>query len=97
MNTGKSKFGYGNAIIFPSVTRMGGYSVFVELAYADGADSKMLKMIYLSMHYAESTIRLLFRNLENGGWIAMPGNELDKRACSFVLTEKFLRKQEKWV
>ncbi len=57
----------------------------------------MLKEFYLSMPYAESTMRLIFRNLESDGWIEMPRNKVDKRVRRFVLTEKFHQKRDEWL
>lgn len=71
--------------------------IFLELAKAEGASAEMLKEFYLSMPYAESTMRLLFRNLESDGWIEMPRRHEDKRVRQFVLTEKFYQKRDEWL
>lgn len=81
----------------PHYGKEAGYMLFLELSKAGGASTEMLKEFYLSMPYAESTMRLLFRNLENDGWIEMPRNEVDKRVRKFVLTDKFLQKQAEWL
>lgn len=81
----------------PHYGKEAGYLLFLELSKAGGASTEMLKEFYLSMPYAESTMRLLFRNLENDGWIEMPRNEVDKRVRRFVLTDKFLQKQAEWL
>lgn len=71
--------------------------LFLELAKTGCESTDILKEFYLSMPYAESTIRLLFRNLESDGWIEMPRNQDDKRVRQFVLTEKFHQKREEWL
>ena len=81
----------------PHYGKEAGYLLFLELAKEGAASSDMLKEFYLSMPYAESTMRLLFRNLESDGWIEMPRNQEDKRVRRFVLTEKFLQKREEWL
>lgn len=74
-----------------------GYALLLELA-ALGKDTEVnLKSLYLSMPYAESTIRLLFRNLEEDGWIELPRGMVDQRFKSFTPTEKFHRKVDEWV
>lgn len=81
----------------PHYGKEAGYLIFLELAKSGGFSSEMLKEFYLSMPYAESTMRLLFRNLESDGWIEMPRNEVDKRVRRFVLTDKFITKREEWL
>lgn len=81
----------------PHYGKEAGYLLFLELARSDGGSSEMLKEFYLSMPYAESTMRLLFRNLESDGWVEMPRNEQDKRVRRYVLTEKFIQKREEWL
>ena len=81
----------------PHYGKEAGYLLFLELAKQGAASSEMLKVFYLSMPYAESTMRLLFRNLESDGWIEMPRNQDDKRVRQFVLTEKFHQKREEWL
>ena len=71
--------------------------LFLELSNAGGASNEMLKEFYLSMPYAESTMRLLFRNMESDGWIEMPSNVADKRVRQFVLTDKFHQKRDEWL
>lgn len=81
----------------PHYGKEAGYLIFLELAKAEGASAEMLKEFYLSMPYAESTMRLLFRNLESDGWIEMPRRHEDKRVRQFVLTEKFYQKRDEWL
>ncbi len=81
----------------PHYGKEAGYLLFLELAKEGAASADMLKEFYLSMPYAESTMRLLFRNLESDGWIEMPRNQDDKRVRRFVLTEKFHQKREEWL
>ena len=71
--------------------------LFLELAIAGNISSDMLKEFYLSMPYAESTMRLLLRNMEDDGWIEMPRNEEVRRVRRFVLTEKLHRKKQEWL
>ena len=73
------------------------YLLFLRLATEETTYSGSLKELYLSMPYAESTVRLLFRELEQGGWIEVPRKEADKRARTFVLSEKFHSKREEWL
>ena len=81
----------------PHYGKEAGYLLFLELAKNGAASTEMLKEFYLSMPFAESTMRLLFRNLESDGWIEMPRNEEDKRVRRYVLTEKFHLKREEWL
>jgi DNA-binding MarR family transcriptional regulator len=81
----------------PHYGKEAGYLLFLEMARSGGLSSEMLKEFYLSMPYAESTMRLLFRNLESDGWIEMPRNEEDKRVRRFILTDKFISKRDEWL
>ncbi len=74
-----------------------GYALLLELASLEASDGVTLKRLYLSMPYAESTIRLLFRNLEEDGWIELPKGHVDQRFRSFIPTEKFHRKVDEWL
>lgn len=74
-----------------------GYALLLELASLENGSDITLKSLYLSIPYAESTIRLLFRNLEEDGWIELPKAPLDRRFKSFVPTEKFHRKVDEWL
>jgi len=49
------------------------------------------------MPYAESTVRLLLRKLENDGWIQALRLEKDKRIRNFKLTDQFLIKRAEWL
>ena len=64
-----------------------GRSLFLELASSNGR--KTLKEIYLSLPCAESTARLLLRNLESDGWIYLSRDAQDQRLKEFQSTEKF--------
>jgi hypothetical protein len=81
----------------PHYGKEAGYFLFLELAHGGGANQEALKEFYLSMPYSESTMRLLFRNLENDGWLEMPRRDEDRRIKNFVLTDKFHRKTEEWL
>lgn len=74
-----------------------GYALLLELASLEDGSDITLKGLYLSVPYAESTIRLLFRNLEEDGWIELPKDRVDQRFRSFVPTEKFHRKVDEWL
>ena len=74
-----------------------GYLMFLELAKSGGVSADTLKSFYLSMPYAESTVRLLIRHLENDGWIQIARQESDNRIRKFLLTEKFQSKQDEWI
>ena len=74
-----------------------GYALLLELASLEAGADVTLKSLYLSMPYAESTIRLLFRNLEEDGWIELPKDLLDRRFKSFIPTEKFHKKVDEWL
>ncbi|PUE60167.1 hypothetical protein B9Z44_11665 [Limnohabitans curvus] len=74
-----------------------GYALLLELASLEDGSDITLKGLYLSVPYAESTIRLLFRNLEEDGWIELPKDHVDRRFKSFVATEKFHRKVDEWL
>ena len=71
--------------------------LFLELAKSEGVSIDTLKSFYLSMPYAESTVRLLIRNLESDGWVHVSRQESDKRIRKFLLTEKFHEKQDEWL
>lgn len=64
-----------------------GRSLFLELASSKGG--KTLKEIYLSLPCAESTARLLLRNLESDGWIRLSRDAKDERLKELQPTEKF--------
>ena len=66
-----------------------GSELFLLLASSLISNKMTLKEIYLSMSCAESTTRLLFRNLESDGWIVLPRDQSDSRFKEFQLTEKF--------
>jgi DNA-binding MarR family transcriptional regulator len=74
-----------------------GYLLFLELATFNGINSEALKAFNLSMPYAESTVRLLLRKLENDGWIQVIKFEKDKRMRNFKLTDQFLIKRAEWL
>jgi len=74
-----------------------GYALLLELASLEDGSDITLKSLYLSVPYAESTIRLLFRNLEEDGWIELPKDQIDRRFKSFVATEKFHKKVDEWL
>ena len=71
--------------------------LFLELARHGGIDRDTLKSFYLSMPYAESTVRLLLRQLEVDGWIEASQVPTDRRARQIDLTQKFIEKQQEWM
>ncbi|MEY4713137.1 MAG: hypothetical protein RIS88_2587 [Pseudomonadota bacterium] len=71
----------------PTYGSHAGRSLFLELASSNGR--KTLKEIYLSMSCAESTTRLLLRNLESDGWIHLLRDAQDQRLKELQPTEKF--------
>ena len=74
-----------------------GYELFLQLAELPAHAQKPLKEIYLSMNCAESTTRLLLRNLETDGWITLPRLGMDERFKGFRLTDKFLNRIDEWL
>jgi len=73
----------------PTYGTSAGYDLFLKLASLPPTGTTSLKQIYLSMPCAESTTRLLFRNLEHDELIYMPGDQFDQRFKEFQLTHKF--------
>jgi len=74
-----------------------GYALFLEIAALENLDDVSLKSLYLSMPYAESTIRLLFRNLEEDGWVELRKHLVDQRIKTFVPTQKFSVVVDEWL
>lgn len=81
----------------PHYGKEAGYLLFLELAKGNANDLEVLKKFYLSMPYAESTIRLLIRNLEIDGWVQMPRKDSDKRFRQFNVTDKFEKVKHDWL
>ncbi len=81
----------------PMYGSLAGYQLFLELASMPHDGMRSLKEIYLSMKCAESTTRLLFRNLEADGWLLLPRNSSDQRFREFQLTDKFHRCVDEWL
>jgi len=81
----------------PIYGSLAGYQLFLELAAMPPQGKKSLKEIYLSMSCAESTTRLLFRNLESDGWLRLPRGQEDQRFREFQLTEKFITRIDEWL
>jgi DNA-binding MarR family transcriptional regulator len=81
----------------PTYGTQAGYELFLQLAALPSGAQKPLKDIYLSMHCAESTTRLLLRKLESEGWIILPRFQTDERYKGFRLTDKFLTRIDEWV
>ena len=73
----------------PIYATSAGYALFLKLASLPPTGSTSLKQMYLSMPCAESTTRLLFRNLEQDGMIYLPRDQADQRFREFKLTPKF--------
>ena len=81
----------------PMYGSIAGYELFLLLASSPYKEKMSLKEVYLSMRCAESTTRLLFRNLESDGWIVLPRDPKDNRFREFQLTEKFIDLVTRWV
>ncbi len=79
----------------PTYGSYAGHSLFLELASSNGR--KTLKEIYLSMSCAESTTRLLLRNLESDGWIRLFRDTNDQRLKELQPTEKFNSLVMEWL
>ena len=79
----------------PTYGTQAGYSLFLELAST--RDRKTRKEIYLSMSCAESTTRLLLRNLESDGWIQLTRDPQDRRFRAFQPTDKFSALVDEWL
>ena len=72
----------------PTYGTTAGYALFLKLASLPPTGSTSLKQMYLSMPCAESTTRLLFRNLEQDELIYLPRDQADQRFREFKLTPK---------
>ena len=81
----------------PTYGTSAGYELFLQLAELPNDAQKSLKEIYLTMDCAESTTRLLLRNLESDGWIILPRLDNDERFKVFRLTDKFLSCVDQWL
>ena len=81
----------------PTYGTTAGYALFLKLASLPPTGSTSLKQMYLSMPCAESTTRLLFRNLEQDELIYLPRDQVDQRFREFKLTPKFQTVIAKWV
>lgn len=80
----------------PTYGTTAGYALFLKLASLPPTGSTSLKQMYLSMPCAESTTRLLFRNLEQDGMIYLPRDQVDQRFREFQLTQKFQTVIAEW-
>ena len=80
----------------PTYGTTAGYALFLMLASLRSTGSTSLKQMYLSMPCAESTTRLLFRNLEQDGLIYLPRDQADQRFREFKLTPKFQTVIAEW-
>ena len=80
----------------PTYGTTAGYALFLKLASLRPTGSTSLKQMYLSMPCAESTTRLLFRNLEQDGLIYLPRDQADQRFREFQLTQKFQTVIAEW-
>ncbi len=81
----------------PTYGSVAGQDLFLQLALLHNKRNKSLKELYLSLNCAESTARILLRNLEMDGWIHLPKNKIDERFKHFVLTDKSIKCIEEWV
>ena len=81
----------------PVYGTLAGYELLLILASSPYTDKMSLKEVYLSMRCAESTTRLLFRNLESDGWIVLPRDPEDNRFKEFQLTDKLKTVIDKWL
>jgi len=73
-----------------------GYALFLKFTSLPPTGSTSLKQMYLSMPFAESTTRLLFRNLKQDGLIYLPRDKADQRFREFQLTLKFQTVIAEW-
>ena len=80
----------------PTYGSEAGYALLMELACLETSKEVNLKSIYLSIPYAESTLRLLIRNLEDDGYIVMPKDQQDNRTRVLIPTPKFQSLVKKW-
>lgn len=80
----------------PTYGSEAGYDLLIYLACLETSKEVNLKSIYLSLPYAESTIRLLIRNLEDDGFIIMPKDQEDNRFRVLIPTPKFQNLIENW-
>jgi len=80
----------------PTYGSEAGYVLLMYLACLETSKEVILKSIYLSIPYAESTIRLLIRNLEDDGYIVMPKDQEDNRFRVLLPTPKFQNLVENW-
>ena len=80
----------------PTYGTSAGYALFLKLASLPPTGSTSLKQMYLSMPCAESTTRLLFRNLEQDELIYLPRDQSDQRFREFKLTPKFQTVIAEW-
>ncbi len=74
-----------------------GYQLLLELIQVNCQIRRTLKEFYLSIPYAESTVRLLLRSMESDGWINMVSEGDDKRIRYFEPTEKLQIKKDEWI
>jgi hypothetical protein len=81
----------------PVYGSLAGYELFLILASSPYKNKMSLKEVYLSMRCAESTTRLLFRNLESDGWIVLPRDPTDNRFKEFLLTDKLKNTIAQWL
>ncbi len=81
----------------PTYGTEAGYDLVLVMASLEAEESISLKKLYLSIRFAESTIRLLIRNLEQDGWIKLHKSNLDGRHREFRRTEKFDKEIINWV
>jgi DNA-binding MarR family transcriptional regulator len=81
----------------PTYGTEAGYDLFLILASLEPNKSVSLKSLYLTINCSESTTRLLFRHLEQDGWIQLTKCPSDGRHRTFHKTEKFDDKVSDWI
>jgi hypothetical protein len=85
-------------INFPLVKTNAGYELLICISITAMKHEEIrLKNIYYSLPYSEKTLRLLLRDLENNGWIAIVGKAKDMRYREITLTKKFLNFLDSWL
>jgi hypothetical protein len=81
----------------PTYGTEAGYDLFLILASLEPDKSISLKSLYLTVNCSESTTRLLFRHLEQDGWIELVKCTSDGRHRTFHKTKKFNAKVSDWI
>ena len=80
----------------PVYGSLDGYQLFLLLAASPYSNKMSLKEVYLSMGCAQSTTRLLFKNLESDGLVVITNDRKDSRFREFQLTDKLKLIIKQW-